>query len=80
MTTSVPGVFRRGNRYVAIVRVDGKQKKIACRTLSEGRDITSLARTNPKKLKKRLAKKETGITLREYGERWIITYTGSPTS
>src|SRR5215210_1114594 len=37
--TEVPGVYRRGSRYVVVYRVDGRQRKQPADTLGEARAI-----------------------------------------
>jgi hypothetical protein len=37
--TSVPGVYRRGSRFVVVYRSDGRQRKQAAATLVEARAI-----------------------------------------
>ena len=39
--TRTPGIFRRGNRYIVVVRVDGRQVKRFAHTLAEARAIKS---------------------------------------
>lgn len=69
-----PGVYRRGRRYVVVVRgADGKQVKRFCRTLAEARakraDLTANAKRGEEI-------RETKETVRSYYERWIDTYAG----
>src|SRR6266545_3562942 len=72
--TSTPGVYKRGGRYVVVVRdADGKQRKKSCRTLAE-------ARTRRAEL---IGKANRGEEIREsratvaaYFETWIASYGG----
>jgi hypothetical protein len=38
-TTSHPGVYRRGSRWVAVYREDGRQRKQSASTFREAREI-----------------------------------------
>jgi integrase len=72
--TSTPGVYRRGNRYVVIVRdADGKQRKKFCRTLAEAR--AKRAEMIDKAGKgEEIA--ESKLTVRAYFDSWIDSYAG----
>ena len=37
--TDVPGIYRRGSRYVVVYRVEGRQRKQYASTLAEARAI-----------------------------------------
>jgi len=72
--TATPGIYRRGKRYVAIVRdADGRQAKRAAKTLAEARAIraslTSAANEGD-------SIRETQLTVAAYFETWIATYAG----
>ena len=40
--TDVPGVYRRGSKYVVVYRADGRQRKQSADTLGEARAIKLL--------------------------------------
>src|SRR6266545_2579059 len=72
--TSTPGVYRRGGRYVVVVRdADGKQRKKSCRTLAE-------ARTRRGEMIGKAAKgeelRESRETVRSFYDGWIDGYGG----
>jgi integrase len=72
--TSTPGIYRKANRYVVVVRdADGKQRKKSCKTLAE-------ARTKRAELIDKAAKgeelRESKLTVRAYFETWIDSYAG----
>jgi hypothetical protein len=38
-TTGVPGVYRRGSRFVVVHRADGRQREESVATLAEAREL-----------------------------------------
>ncbi len=73
--TSTPGVYRRGSRYVAVVRdADGRQVKRAAKTLAEARAIRARLTTAANEGD---TIRETRETLATYFEQWIATYAGA---
>jgi hypothetical protein len=44
--TRYPGIYKRGSRYVVVVRVGGKQAKRSARTLDEARRLKASMTTN----------------------------------
>jgi hypothetical protein len=68
--TSVPGVYRRGSRFVVVYRIEGHQRKQAAATLAEARAI-KLARDAETRAERR------GPTLHEYALAWLDRYAGS---
>jgi integrase len=72
--TSTPGIYRKGSRFVVVVRdADGKQRKKFCKTLAE-------ARTRRAELIGKAARgeelRESRLTVRAYFDGWIISYAG----
>lgn len=71
--TRYPGIFRRGGRYVATFRVNGKLRKETARTLTEARRLKA-ARTAD------VARGEffeaSRLRFAEYGREWIDRYQG----
>jgi len=68
--TSVPGIYRRGSRFVVVYRVDGRQRKQAAATLAEARAI-KLERDAEARAERR------GPTLHAYALGWLDRYAGS---
>jgi integrase len=68
--TEVPGVFRRGSRFVVVYRVDGRQHKQSVATLAEARAV-KLARDGDAREQRR------GPTLHAYAHGWLDRYAGS---
>jgi hypothetical protein len=73
VTTSTPGIFKRGGRFVVVVRQDGKQVKRSTRTLAEARavkaELTAAAnRGEPIR--------ESRKTVESYFRGWIDRYKG----
>lgn len=72
--TSTPGVYRRGNRYVVIVRdPSGKQRKHSARTLVEARTMRTTLSADVARGEYRA---QTKITFAEYAGSWLTTYGG----
>jgi integrase len=72
--TQTPGIFKRGSRYVAIHRVNGKQRRESAATLKEARAIKS----GPEYDRNRGEfQAETRIPFRAYAEEWIARYQGN---
>lgn len=72
--TRTKGIYRRGNGYVAVVYVGGKQRKLSARTMAEAK----------KKRAAYIADNARGeffeasrVTFREYAEEWVERHTGS---
>lgn len=45
--TSCPGVYRRGTRWVAVYRIDGRQRKEAAATFADARELKRARGTRP---------------------------------
>lgn len=71
--TATPGIFRRDNRYVVVVRHNGRQVKRFARTLAEARTIRATLTADVARGEFRAASK---LTLAEYAATWLDTYTG----
>jgi integrase len=69
-TTSFPGVYRRGSKYVAVYRSGGRQRKQTAATFAEAREI-KLARDAEARAEKR------GPILHAYTLGWLDRYAGS---
>ena len=67
--TSHPGVYRRGSRWVAVYRIDGRQRKESAATFREAREI---------KLRRaaEAACDAAGPTLHSYALEWVDHYAG----
>ena len=67
--TSHPGVYRRGSRWVAVYRIDGRQHKESAATFREAREIKVRRAA-------RAASEAAGPTLHAYALEWIDHYAG----
>jgi integrase len=67
--TSHPGVYRRGSRWVAVYRIDGRQRKESAATFREAREI-KLRRSAE------AACDAAGPTLHSYALEWVDHYAG----
>src|SRR2546423_12721790 len=68
-TPSHPGVYRRGSRWVAVYRQDGRQRKEFAATFREAREIK--IRRNAQE-----ASRRAGPTLHSYALEWVDHYAG----
>jgi hypothetical protein len=68
--TEVPGVYRRGSKFVLVYRADGRQHKQAAATLGEARAI-KIARQADARERRR------GPTLHRFSLTWLDLYAGS---
>ena len=68
--TEVPGVYRRGSRFVVVYRADGRQRKQSVNTFAEAR-ILKLQRDGEARALRR------GPTLHAFSLSWLDRYAGS---
>jgi hypothetical protein len=68
--TDVPGVYRRGSRFVVVYRADGRQHKQAAETMVDARAI-KLQRDGEARALRR------GPTLHEFSLSWLDRYVGT---
>jgi integrase len=68
--TEVPGVYRRGSKFVAVYRVEGRQRKQAVDTLADARAI-KLQRDGEARAVRR------GPTLHAFSLSWLDRYAGT---
>ena len=68
--TDVPGVYRRGSKYVVVYRADGRQRKQSADTLGEARAI-KLQRDGEARALRR------GPTLHAFSLGWLDRYAGA---
>ena len=68
-TTSHPGVYQRGSRWVAVYRQDGRQRKEFAATFREAREI-KIRRSAEE------ASRRAGPTLHSYALEWVDHYAG----
>ena len=68
--TGVPGVYRRGSKFVVVYRVEGRQRKQSADTLADARAI-KLKRDGEARALRR------GPTLHEFSLSWLDRYAGS---
>src|SRR5919201_454463 len=67
--TSVPGVYKRGNRYVVRYRDPrGKERKRFARTLAEARDLKATLTADVKRGEYRALSR---VSFAEYAPTWI---------
>jgi integrase len=72
--TKVPGVYRRGGRYVVVYRdPQGRQRKRSARTLAEARDLKAALRADVTRGEYRALSR---VTFAEYAPEWIAGYQG----
>jgi len=72
--TSVPGVYRRGGRYVVMFRDDrGRQRKRSAATLAEARAIKSAVTAD---LVRGEYVQESRLRFAEYAREWVAGYQG----
>jgi integrase len=69
-----PGIYRRGDRYVYSIRVDGKQRWFSERTLDAARRTKQAASTDRDRGE---FDAQNRILLREYLEEWLPRYRGT---
>jgi integrase len=75
--TKDPGIFKRGSRYVVVYRdPEGHQRTKSAGTLAEARSIKAGVRTD---ISRGEYVPQTRVTLRDYFESWVTTYTGRTT-
>lgn len=71
--TSVPGIYKRGGRYVFSYRVDGKQRWESAATLGEARKLKAARSTD-------VARGEfhdsSQFTFKQWAEAWVDRYYG----
>jgi integrase-like protein len=68
--TELAGVYRRGSKFVAVYRVEGRQRKQSADTLADARAI-KLQRDGEARAQRR------GPTLHEFSLSWLDRYAGS---
>ena len=68
--TEVPGVYRRGSKFVVVYRVDGRQRKQSANTLADAKAM-KLQRDGEARALRR------GPTLHEFSLCWLDRYAGS---
>lgn len=72
--TSVPGIYRRGSRYVVVYRDPaGRQRKRSARTLAEARDVKAALRADVARGEYRALSR---VTFAEYAAEWVEHYAG----
>ena len=73
--TKTPGVFKRGNRYVVVFRDgEGRQRKVAARTLAEARKLKGARTADVARGEFHPQSRE---RFRKYAEAWIERYQGT---
>ena len=68
--TDVPGIYRRGAKYVVVYRANGRQRKQYTDTLAEARAIKLMRDGETRALRR-------GPTLHEFSLSWLDRYAGS---
>jgi integrase len=68
--TDVPGVYRRGSKFVVVYRVDGRQRKQSADTMADARAM-KLQRDGEARAQRR------GPTLHGFSLSWLDRYAGS---
>jgi integrase len=70
LSTAVPGVYRRGSRFVVIDREDGRQRKQAVATFTEARELKMRRRAQAITARR-------GPTLHSYALEWVDRHAGN---
>jgi integrase len=72
--TTTPGIFKRGDRYVAVYRDDdGRQCKKSCATLAEARTFKSTVTADKARGEFVV---QSRVTVADYFDDWLPAYTG----
>jgi hypothetical protein len=72
--TKTPGVYRRGNRYVVVLRDrTGHQFKRSAATLAEARTLKSTLTADVARGELQVTKR---LTFESYAREWVETYSG----
>jgi integrase len=72
--TSVPGVFRKGGRYVVVYRdSDGRQRKQSCSTLAEAKTFKATVTADKARGE---TVRPTRVTVADYFAEWLPAYRG----
>jgi hypothetical protein len=72
--TKTPGVYRRGNRYVVVLRDrTGRQFKRSAATLAEARVLKSTLSADVARGELQVTKR---LTFENYAREWVETYSG----
>jgi hypothetical protein len=69
-STDIPGVYRRGSRFVVVYRVDGRQRNQSAETFADARAI-KLQRDGEARARRR------GPTRHEFSLSWLDRYAGT---
>lgn len=72
--TSVPGIYKRGGRYVVVWRYRGKQHKSFHRTMAEAREAQGKRRQNASR------RPEARTGFEDYANEWLTNYRGRTVS
>jgi integrase len=72
--TRYPGIYKRGSRYVVVIRVGGKQVKRSARTLDEARRLKASMTTDRDRGE---FQAQTRITVHEFAREWVERYQGT---
>ncbi len=73
--TKTPGIYKRGGRYVVVFRDgEGRQRKVAARTLDEARKVKSARSADVARGEFHPQSRE---RFREYAEAWVERYQGT---
>jgi integrase len=72
--TRYPGIYKRGSRYVVVIRVAGKQVKRSARTLDEARRLKASLTTDRDRGE---FQAQTRVTLHEFAREWVQRYQGT---
>jgi integrase len=72
--TRYPGIYKRGSRYVVVVRVGGKQVKRSARTLDEARRLKASMTTDRDRGE---FQAQTRITVHDFAREWVERYQGT---
>ena len=74
--TKTPGIYKRGNRYVAVVKAGGRQVKRYAPTLAAAREIKAQLQADVARGEYR---QQSRVTFEAYAREWLGTYAGRTT-
>jgi integrase len=72
--TRYPGIYKRGSRYVVVIRVGGRQVKRSARTLDDARRLKASLTTDRDRGE---FQAQTRVTVHEFAREWIERYQGT---
>jgi integrase len=72
--TRYPGIYKRGRRYVVVIRVGGRQVKRSTRTLDEARRLKASLTADRDRGE---FQQQTRVTVHDFAREWVERYQGA---